>query len=97
MGFEIVPELDPTTLLAGDAFSVRVIRSGAPVANLQVRLQHEGDAHVSFASTDAAGRARMTLSKPGRWLVNATDLRRSHKAGLEWESDFATLTIATAP
>jgi len=94
MEFEIVPETDPTSLRAGQALRVRVIRGGAPRPNLEVGLQHEGDSHVSFTTTDAAGRASMIVPRTGRWLVNVTDLRRTRATGLEWESDFATLTIA---
>ena len=97
LGFEIVPEVDPTALRAGDAFPVRVLRAGLGVAHLQVGLQHEGDPHVEFSTTDATGRTRVILARSGRWLVNVTDLRRSAKPGLEWESDFATMTIATTP
>ena len=95
-GFELLPEVDPTALRAGQSFKVRVIRAGNPVTRLEVGLQHEGDSHVSFTTTDATGRASMTVTHAGRWLVNATDLRRTHVPGLEWQSDFATLTIAVA-
>lgn len=94
MGFEIVPEVDPTELHVGQTFPVRVERGGRPVARLPVGLQNEGDAHVSFSTTDASGRARMELTHGGRWLLSVTDLRRSHAHGIEWVSDFATLTIA---
>ena len=94
MEFEIVPEVDPTSLRAGQTLRVRVLRNGTPRANLEVGLQHDGDSHVSFTTTDGAGRASMSVARTGRWLVNVTDLRRTHAAGLEWESDFATLTIA---
>lgn len=93
MGFEIIPDVNPTTLKAGDILRVRAVRAGKPVANLEVGFQFQNDKQVSFATTSAAGSAQMKLSKAGRWLVNATSLRRATKANLEWESDFATMTV----
>ena len=94
LGFEIVPEVDPTELHVGQVLRVRVERGGHPVAGLAVGLQHEGDTHLAFTATDASGRARITVSREGRWLVNVTELRRATGPGLEWVSDFATLTLA---
>lgn len=94
MGFELVPEDNPTELRVGQMVRVRAVRGGAPVANLEVGFQFENETHVSFATTDANGRAAMKLSKAGRWLINSTSLRRTQKPNLEWESDFATMTVA---
>lgn len=94
MGLEIVPEVNPTALHAHQMFRVRVLRGGRPDPGVEVGLQREGDAHVAFTRTDEGGRATMRIPGSARWLVNVTDLRRSTRAGLEWESDFATLTIA---
>lgn len=96
-GFEIVPEVDPTSLRAGQTLSVRVVRGGRAISKLEVGLQYDGDTHVAFATTDAAGRAKIVIPRAGRWLVNCTDLRRTNGKNLEWESDFATLTIAVQP
>ncbi|MEO7362999.1 MAG: DUF4198 domain-containing protein [Gemmatimonadaceae bacterium] len=94
MGFELVPKDNPTELRAGQTVQVRVLRGGVPVANLEVGFQFENETHVSFATTDKNGRASMKLSKEGRWLINSTNLRRTRKPNLEWESDFATMTVA---
>lgn len=94
MGFEIIPDVNPTTIKVGDVLRVHAVRAGKPVANLEVGFQYENDKHVSFATTDSAGQTQMKLSRAGRWLVNATSLRRTRATGLEWESDFATMTIA---
>ncbi|MEP6764596.1 MAG: DUF4198 domain-containing protein [Gemmatimonadaceae bacterium] len=94
MGFEIIPDVNPTTIKVGEVLRVHAVRAGKPVASLEVGFQYENDKHVSFATTNAAGTAQMKMNRAGRWLVNATSLRRTHAKGLEWESDFATMTIA---
>jgi uncharacterized GH25 family protein len=92
-GLEIVPERDPTRLMAGDTLPVRVLRGGAPMSNFAVGAAREGAPHAQFFRTDASGRARIVLPTRGRWLLNGTDLRRSTKPDPVWESDFATMTI----
>ena len=96
MGFELVPAVNPTGMKVGDVFRVHALRRGKPLANLEVGFQFDGDTHVSFATTDQSGAAQMKLTRSGRWLVNSTSLRRTRAAGLEWESDFATMTVAVA-
>ena len=90
---EIIPLRDPTTLRAGDTLRVRVLSNGRPMAGLSVGAIHESSTAVTFSRTNSAGEAVTTLPKAGRWLLNGTHLRRSQRAGLEWESDFTTLTL----
>jgi uncharacterized GH25 family protein len=97
MGLEIVPERDPTALAAGDTLAVRVLRGGTPLAGFVVGARHAGATKATFFPTDANGRARVVLPTSGQWLLAGTDLRRSTKANLEWESDFTTLTLAVLP
>jgi len=93
MTLEIVPEKDPTALHSGDELPVRVLRQGKPFPSFPVGLVREGDPHDTVLRTDAEGRATFRLDRAGRWLLRGTDLRRSTKPSLEWESDFTTLTI----
>lgn len=93
MTLEIVPEKDPTLLHPGDELPVRVLRQGKPFPSFPVGLVREGDPHGTLQHTDAAGRATFRLDRAGRWLLRATDLRRSSKPAMDWESDFTTLTF----
>ena len=52
-----------------------------------------GNTHGEFQTTDAEGRATFRLTKAGKYMLRATDLRPSTQTDLEWESDFTTLTI----
>lgn len=93
MFLEIVPEKDPTSLKAGDDFPVRVFKDGKPLGDFSLGMVAEGDAKGLIKKTDATGRASFTLGKNGRWLLRGTDLRKSSKKDIDWESDFTTLTI----
>lgn len=66
---------------------------GKPVASFAVGLVREGETHGLLKTTDERGRVTFPIPKHGRWLLRATDLRRSSKPGADWESDFATLTF----
>lgn len=94
MALEIVPEKNPTMLRAGDDFSVRVLKDGAPLANFSLGIVREGNTLQSFKTTDAAGRVTFRLTRAGRWLLRGTHLRQATRPDTEWESDFTTLTIA---
>jgi uncharacterized GH25 family protein len=93
MGLEIVPEKDPTALRPGDELPVRVLRNGQPYANFAVGLVGPGNAHGVLKTTDGEGRATFVIPRAGRWLLRATDVRRSTKPEADWESDFTTLTF----
>ena len=90
---EIVPEKDPTTLRAGTEFPVRVLRSGAPLADFSLGIVREGKTNRAFVKTDMAGRAVFKLARAGKWLLRGTELRSSNKPGVDWESDFTTLSF----
>jgi uncharacterized GH25 family protein len=93
MGFELVPGQNPTTLQKGTRLVLRLLEKDAPAEGLAISLVHEGTGKPLTATTDAEGRASFVLEQTGRWLARSTDLRASSKPGLEWESDFTTLTF----
>ena len=97
LDFEIVPESDPTALSAGDALRIRVLLHGAPLAGFPVGARREGGSADAFVTTNASGQASVPLPKQGRWLLFGTHLRRTNEPGLEWRSDFVTMTFAVAP
>ncbi|HEV7386992.1 MAG TPA: DUF4198 domain-containing protein [Gemmatimonadaceae bacterium] len=99
LGLEIVPRRNPTDVRAGETLPVLVLRQGVPLAGLQLGARREGAAESSnvFVTTDASGHAAIALPRDGRWLIFGTDLRRAHETGLEWRSDFVTMTIGLGP
>jgi uncharacterized GH25 family protein len=92
---EIVPEKDPTSLRVGDEFPVRVLRDGTPLPGFPVGVVFEGSSKGRIEKTDYAGRVSFLLDRKGRYLLRATELRKSSQQGVDWESDFTTLTVRT--
>lgn len=93
MKLEIVPDKDPTSLRVGDELAVRVLKNGAPLAGVSVGTVSAGDAKGKIQKTDAEGRATFRLDRRGHWLIRVTELRKSSQTGIDWESDFTTLTL----
>lgn len=60
-------------------------------------LSRRGEMKGETRKTDSAGRVAFRLNKPGRWLLRGTDLRKSTKSDVDWESDFTTLTLEVKP
>lgn len=96
MFLEIVPEVDPTALKAGDDFPVRVLKDGKPFAGFSLNALSAGGGKGATRRTDSAGRATFRIDKAGPWLLRGTDIRRSTKPNIDWESHFATLTFEAA-
>ncbi len=93
MSLEIVLEQDPQTVPMGKPLTARVLKNGRPLADFALGMLREGEKRGTFHRTDAQGRSSFTLRKRGRYLLRGTELRPSKQTGLEWESDFTTLTF----
>jgi hypothetical protein len=97
LGFtlEIVPLADPFTMKPGATLPVMVLHEGKPLANvLVVAMNAEAPLSKIRARSDKAGRARLTLDRPGFWLVKAVLMRPAPAAsGADWESFWASVTF----
>lgn len=93
LALELVPTQDPTRLTPGASFAVRALRNGKPLPGFRVNALREGETGGETRETDAEGFVTFQLPKSGRWLLRGTDLRKSAKAGFDWESDFVTVTV----
>jgi uncharacterized GH25 family protein len=93
MSLEIVPESDPTAIRGRSEFVVRVLEKGLPLSNFSVGLVREGSHKGQIRKTDNEGRVRFRLATAGRWLFRGTKLRKGTQTGIDWESDFTTLTV----
>ena len=93
-GLEIVPLTNPANIFVGDTMVVRVLRAGQPAVGFAIGDAAENERSTRLARTDNAGVARLVSSKPGRWLLRGTDLRRAEAdTSLDWQSEFTTLTL----
>ena len=94
MPLELVPLRDPTALHPGDTLVVRLLQHGLPVPATAVGAVGPDGRALASHRTDAEGRIAIPVARAGRWLLRATQLRHALSAQAEWESDFATLTVA---
>lgn len=92
---EIVPEADPYTLAQGSPLPVRVLYEGKPLQDVMVvALDLASAGRPQRIRTDAAGRARVALPRPGLWLIKAVHMIPAQPAaGATWESFWASLTF----
>jgi len=72
-GFEIVPQIDPTTVRVGDKLLVKVFFNGKPAEGAIVGVGggHQSDKKDPL-KTDKDGMATVTIEKLGQQLVKAT-------------------------
>ena len=90
---EIVPLENPYAPDRGPSLRVRCLVDGKPVAN-QVVLWG-GPVAERELRTDSAGVASVKLDAPGRWYVKFVHMERANRAGVDYESKWATLTFET--
>jgi uncharacterized GH25 family protein len=99
---EIVPLANPGTLSAGRTLEVLVLAAGEPVAGQLVYASYEGfhghdetGSHREAARlrTDENGVARVELTRPGRWYVRLIRMLPVDEEGVDYESNWATLTF----
>jgi len=99
---EIVPLQNPYALKVGEMLEVLVLRDGQPVANQLVYASYEGyhkhgdkGGHIEAVNTrtNANGVAPIKLSRAGKWYVRLIHMVASDKEGVDYESNWATLTF----
>lgn len=90
---EVVPLADPTGLTKGDAFAVRVLFDGKPLAGVQVQAHARAGGKVTTQAgrTDAKGEASFNCGR-GDWLVRLVQMRRT-TGDADWESWWAALSF----
>lgn len=91
---EIIAESDPSAGRSA-AFTVRLLHHGAALRGALVTAFHKAVPDMRLeARTDASGRARLALDRPGVWLLNAVHLLpAAKKSGAQWETLWASLTF----
>jgi uncharacterized GH25 family protein len=99
---EIVPLANPASLAAGKTFEFLVLAAGEPAANQLVYASYEGfhshddtGAHREAATlrTDSQGVAKVKLTRSGRWYIRLIRMLPSDDEGVDYESNWATLTF----
>jgi uncharacterized GH25 family protein len=99
---EIVPMANPASLAAGATLEFLVLAEGEPVAKQLVYASYEGyhghddtGAHREAATlrTDDQGMAQVELTRSGRWYLRLIRMLPSDDGGVDYESNWATLTF----
>ncbi len=78
-----------------DTLTIRLLRFGKPAPNVQIahfrKMAH--GTKVDKIHTDTEGYADIFLYENARHLLNAVIMERSTAEGVDWESDWASLTF----
>jgi uncharacterized GH25 family protein len=99
---EIVPLANPGALAPGGTLEVLVLAEGEPVVEQLVYASYEGfhghdetGAHREAAQlrTDEDGVARIEITRSGRWYVRLIRMLPSADEGVDYESNWSTLTF----
>ncbi|WP_201244834.1 DUF4198 domain-containing protein [Halochromatium salexigens] len=100
---EIVPLNNPASLKTGDSLTLKILLHDQVAAGAEVYAVYEGfeskdhEAPVS-TTTDAQGQARISIDRPGLWLVYArVEREAAPDSGLDWHNDRAYLLMKVAP
>ena len=92
---ELIPQADPYSALPAGGFPLLLLKEGQPLPNALVSARRQDQPLERLtARTDAAGRVRLPLRGPGRWLLNAVFIRPAASGEpATWESFWASLTF----
>jgi hypothetical protein len=92
---ELVPEVNPQESPGGGELPVRLLYEGKPLAGaLVVAFTKDRPQAKVAARSDAKGRVRLKLDRPGFWLVKAVHMISAPAdSGADWESFWASLTF----
>ncbi|MBS9461519.1 DUF4198 domain-containing protein [Flagellimonas sp. 389] len=96
---EFVPLENPYEAKAGESISFKLLSGGEPLTNHTVHYSTSvpgKDAHESENSTktDNNGIVKMTPTQAGKWYVATIHMVKSDEKGVDYESNWTTLTFA---
>jgi hypothetical protein len=94
---EFIPLQNPYEMTVGDMIEFQLIYKGEPLANTVVHFgtdPEEGQpAKVNASITDDDGEFSFELNRAGHWYVGTIHMVESDEAGIDYESNWATLTF----
>ncbi len=97
---EIVPDVNPYSVGAGEALPVRVFYEGKPLAGATVKLTnlHADDRPVVSYRTDARGRAIFKTPRKGAWQLNVLWTKPVEGSrNIDFDTTFSSLTFGFTP
>jgi uncharacterized GH25 family protein len=89
---ELVPLADPYELSIGDVLEFELLYRGEPIEGLQLQaFTREAPDKVQKIRTNSTGKASITLSAAGTWMVKAVQIQPiSGDAKARWQSYWAS-------
>ena len=93
---ELVPLANPYSLHVGDTLVVRCLMDGKPVRRQLVIAGGEAGGRSmreTRTRSDAAGAVRVVLRTAGKWYVKFVHMKPASVRGVDYESQWATLTF----
>lgn len=99
---EFVPQVNPYSLKKGGELTVQLLKDEKPLAGELVYASHaayhgHGDdgTHLEAVKTrtDGKGVVKLKLSETGHWYLRTICMKKSTEAGVDYESNWATLTF----
>ena len=94
---ELIPLQNPYELSVGDLIEFQLLFKGEPLANAVVHFGTAGEgsnaSNANASITDDDGEFTFEISKPGQWYVGTIHMEESPEAGLDYESNWATITF----
>jgi len=93
---EIIPRQNPYELKAGDTVEVLCLKDGQAIANQFVMAGRETNRRVIAAPgvrSDSEGLAHIKLTGKGKWFVKFIHMTKLKQDGLDYESQWASLTF----
>ena len=99
---EIVPQTNPADLSPGDSLRVLVMADGSPAADQLIYASYAGyHSHAETGGhqeaihtrTDDNGVAEIEITRSGRWYIRLIRMLPVTEDGVDYESNWATLTF----
>ena len=90
---EFIPLQNPFELAVGETIEFQLMYKGEPLANEVVHFSSDNTSKVSASITDDDGEFTFEIDKTGKWYVATIHMVESTEAGLDYESNWATLTF----
>ena len=95
MTYELVPQRNPFSVVAGETLKVQALYHGLPLRGVLIQAFHkQTETRVETARSDGNGMAELTLPMAGRWMITSVHLIPADSdPDLDWESFWASIVF----
>jgi hypothetical protein len=95
---EFIPASNPYELSVGEDLRMKLLFKGSPLSNQVVHIGFRSsdkiqDVEENEVRTESAGEFSIKIDKKGKWYVASIYMQESREEGIDYESNWATLTF----